>query len=315
VQSTGKKGRDGRYRQWTSRSIGSSFQHNIFYALIRTGGQRLAYFALYFVVLYYTVFRASIRKKTEYYLSRRFPQMKTLSRLVASYRLSLEFGKVLVDKAIVGILGPEEVNVRFRSKDKLKGVVNEGKGIILMAAHVGCWQVAMSALEFLDVPVNMLLQQEEGDVDRQYFEHSGIPCPYNIIDPWGYLGGSLEMISALKRGEVLCVMGDRIFGSRKNTVGVDFFGEKVLFPFSAFKIASATGSPVAVFFSWKTGTKRYELDLVRVIRVPEGLGRSGDKFIPYVKQFVEVLESFAMEHPYQFFNFYDMWDEDVEVKN
>jgi len=235
--------------------------------------------------------------------------MNSLRRFLARYRLSLEFGKVLVDRAIIGILGPEQMDIIFRDKEELRKIVNEGNGIILAVAHVGCWQVAMSALRFLDVPVNMLMQHEEGDVDQQYFEHAGIPCPYQIIDPRQNLGGSLEILDVLKRGEVLCVMGDRLFGSRKNAVGIDFLGGRVLFPFGAFKIASATGSPVVAFFSRKTGPKSYELKLARVIRVPEGLGRSGERFIPYVTQFVEALESFVMDHSYQFFNFYDMWDE------
>lgn len=235
--------------------------------------------------------------------------MKPLEKLRAGYRLSLEFGKVLVDRAIIGILGPKRMEVRFDAREDLLELVQEGKGLILVAAHVGCWQVAMSALGFLGVPVNMLLQREEGDVDRQYFEHSADRLPHRIIDPGGYLGGTLEMVDALKKGQVLCVMGDRVFGNRKNVVPVDFLGKSAYFPFSAFKIASVTGAPVAILFSWKTGPGSYALNLADVIRVPGGMGRSGKGFRPYVARFVEALESFSKEHPYQFFNFYDIWGE------
>ncbi len=121
----------------------------------------------------------------------------------------------------------------------------------------------MSALGFLQVPVNLLMQREEGDLDRHYFEHAGIACPYRIIDPRGYLGGALEMIEVLKRGEVLSVMGDRMLGSDRNAVAVDFFGAPVRFPFSAYKLASVTGAPVAVVLSAKTGAASYALQLVR----------------------------------------------------
>jgi predicted LPLAT superfamily acyltransferase len=235
-----------------------------------------------------------------------------MEMFISSYRLGLEFGKILLDRAMIGILGPERMHVQFDGKEELLKLVKEGKGIIIVAGHVGCWQVAMSALHFINIPVSMHMQKEEGDVDRHYFEHAGMESPYRIIDPWGYLGGALEMVEVLKRGEILCVMGDRLFGNVKNAVEVDFLGEGSLFPFSAYKVASATGAPIVVLFSYKTGANTYELSFERVIRVPEGIGRSGEKFTPYVSQFVESLDAFTKEHPYQFFNFYDMWDRNLK---
>ena len=62
------------------------------------------------------------------------------------------------------------------------------------------------------------------------------------------------MINVLKNGEVLCMMGDRVFGNLKNNVEAEFLGKKALFPFSAFKVASVTGAPLVVFFTLKTGS-------------------------------------------------------------
>jgi predicted LPLAT superfamily acyltransferase len=294
-------------RQWTSRSIGSVFQHKIFYMLIRIGGRRLAYFILHFVVLYYILLRPSVRTRCRYYLSRRFPGQKSMQRLISSYCLSLELGKVLIDRAVVGILGTDKISVKFKDRQKLLDLISERKGIIFLMAHVGCWQVALSALRFLNIRVNMVIHREEGDIDRHYFEHQSMQWPYRIIEPDGFLGGTLEMIDVLKKGEALCIMGDRLFGNPKNAVSVNFLGEKALFPFSAMKIASASRAPIVVIFPYKEGPAKYVLDLVKIISVPENLGRSGDHFLPYINDFVQALEKFIAEYPFQFFNFYDMW--------
>lgn len=296
-----------RPSRWSSRSIGSRLQHGIFYFLIRIGGRRAAYFLLHFVVLYYVLFCPDQRRKGEPYLRRRFSEASGGQLFRHSYRMILALGKVLVDRAVVGILGPDQMRVRLHGKEELLGLLAEGRGLILIGAHVGCWQVAMSALGFLKVPVNLLMQREEGDIDRHYFEHAGIECPYRIIDPRGFLGGSLEMLDVLKRGEVLSVMGDRLLGSDKNAVAADFLGGSVPFPFSAYKLASATGAPIAVLFSYKTGPAGYELKLFKVIRVTAGSGRGGAMLAPCVAEFAEALEKFTFEHPYQFFNFFDMW--------
>lgn len=47
--------------------------------------------------------------------------------------------------------------------------------------------------------------------------------------------------------------------------------------------------------------------MARIIRVPENLGRPAHAYLPYAREFVAALEQFVTEHPYQFFNFYDMW--------
>jgi len=294
-------------RQWSGRSLGTRLGHDIFFVLIRIGGRRLAYFALYWVVGYYVLCRPSVRRRSDYYLRQRFPESTWLKRWLDCYRQFLQFGKTLIDRSIVGILGPEKMKVTLHGRQELLKLVEQGSGFILLMSHVGCWQTALSALHFLKVPVNLLLEQEEGDFDRQYFEYAGISRPFRIIDPRGYLGGTLEMLDVLKKGQVLSMMGDRILGSNKSYVNVNFLGKTAPFPYSAFKIASAAGVPIVVFFSCKTGYDSYVLKVDRIIHIPENLGRSGEAYLPYLGQFIDELEAFVTDYPYQFFNFYNMW--------
>jgi predicted LPLAT superfamily acyltransferase len=262
---------------------------------------------LYFVVAYYVLFSSLARKRAGHYLSRRFPKSSGLQRLRHCYLLILEFGKVLVDRAVIGILGPESFDVSLDGRDALLKLRDENRGMILMTAHVGCWQVAMSTLEFLQRPVNMLMRREDGDIDRHYYEHAGIPCPYQIIDPTGYLGGTLEMMGALKQGQIVSVMGDRLLGSAKSNTRVDFLGAQATVPFSAYKLAAATGAPVVIFFTRKDGPKSYRVQLARVLRIPQLKGRSAETFTPFAQAFAEELEAFSDQSPYQFYNFHNMW--------
>ncbi len=258
---------------------------------------------LYFIVAYYVLFSRLARSRAEHYLKRRFPQSTGVQRLWHSYRLILAFGKVLIDRAVVGIMGPDSFEICLDAKEELMKLRDENRGMILMAAHVGCWQVAMSALDFLERPVNMLMRQDAGDIDRHYFEHAGIECPYRTIDPTGYLGGTLEMMGALKQEQIVSVMGDRLLGSDRSSIAIKFLGEDVYLPFSAYKIASATGAPVVVFFTSKEGPTSYSLKLAKVIRVPELPGRKAETFRRYAVEFGEVLEDYCREHPYQFLIF------------
>ncbi len=296
-------------QQWDSASIGSNLGHQIFYLLIKISGRRAAYFLLYIVVFWYVLFYPSIRTKAGYYLHHRFPEQTRLASFKHCYLMCLMLGKALVDRAIVGILGPQAMAVKLHGERALLDLLTEDKGLILMNAHAGCWQAAMSAMTLVNTPVSMLMLQEEGDIDRHYFEHAGMESPYNIIDPRSYMGGALEMLNVLKRNEILSVMGDRVLGNPKNTVRVPFLGEEASFPISAYRLAAATGAPIAVLLSYKTGPASYELSLARVIRVEEGTGKKNADLTPKVAEFVDTIEEYCQAHPYQFFNFFDMWED------
>lgn len=267
----------------------------------------MAYALLLFVVLYYVLFRPAVRNRSIHYLKRRFPGRNRLLMLLDSYLLSLGIGRILVDRAVLGILGPDKLDVSLEGREKLAELLAEGRGLIMVTAHVGCWQLAMSSLSALDTQVNLLIHHDEGDLDRHFFEHGGKKPPYRLIDPAGYLGGTLEMLQVLKNGELLCIMGDRNMGSAGGTLAAPFLGSPVELPFSPYKLASATGAPVAVIFPFRNRSGGYALHVARIIRVPENLGRSAHAYLPYVQEFVASLEAFVAEHPYQFFNFYDMW--------
>jgi len=297
----------GETRQWSSRSIGSNWQHTVFYTLIRLGGKQMAYALLLFVVLYYTLFRPSVRARSRHYLTRRFPGRNPLLMVWDSYRLNLGIGRTLVDRAVLGILGPGKLDVSLEGKSELDALLKEGRGLIMVTAHVGCWQLAMSSLSTLDTQVNLLIHRDEGDLDRHFFEHGGKQSPYRVINPAGYLGGTLEMLQVLKNGELLCIMGDRIMGGEGSTVATNFLGSPVQLPFSPYKLASATGAPVAVIFPHRSDAGGYALHVAKIIRVPESLGRSAHAYLPYAMEFVAALEQFVTDHPYQFFNFYNMW--------
>lgn len=297
-----------RLKKWSSKSIGSRLQHWIFYTLIRFGGRRAAYLLLRFVVLYYVLFSPAARARSMPYLSHRFPARGRLRRLIDCYRLSYGIGEVLVDRAALGILGTDRMSVSTTERTKLKELVREGKGLVLVTSHVGSWQGAMAALGFIGAPVNLLIHRQEGDLDRHYFEHGG-ENPYRIIDPAGYLGGTLEMMAALKRGEIVCIMGDRAMGSESGTIRARFLNGKVRFPFSPYKLGAASGAPVAVVFPMKTGAESYALNLAQVLRIPHLGGRSGELYRPFVEEYVAALERFVGEHPYQYFNFFDIWED------
>jgi len=299
------------------RIAGTPLGYRIFESFIKFGGRRLAYAALYWVVAYYALY-PSVRTKCSSYIKKRFDGGR-LQRFLHTYRLILHLGKILIDRAVLEIEGPDAFTVAFKSREILLKTVSARKGLILLTSHVGCWQVAMPTLGFLDLPIHLLVDPDATDLGHHYFEYAQ-SSRFNIIDPNGPLGGTLEMMMALKKGEIVTMMGDRLIGSPKNRVTVDFLGTPALFPFSAFKLASATGAPIVALFTQKTGPDSYAIYCAPIIELHENLGRQGVFYQKEVAQYVLYLEQYVQAYPYQFFNFYDIWqspsdDESLRVQH
>jgi predicted LPLAT superfamily acyltransferase len=295
-------------QSWTSRSHGSRWQHEFFYILIRIFGRISAYIALYPIVLSYVIFSSSVRKKSQFYLKHRFPNGHALGYLKHTFHLCIMLGKTLIDRAAMGILGPKEFSVSFEDRQMLLGLLREDTGLVLINAHLGCWQVAMAELQRVKRPVTLLMHRDQGDVDKHYFEQAGMDCPYTIVDPAGPFGGTLEVLAALQKGHVVSIMGDRIFGNRKNALSVDFLGEPALFPISPYKIAASAGAPCIFFFTEKTGFRTYRLRIFKCMDIPSQTGLRDEAYRPYVETFVRAMETYCQDNPYQFFNFFNMWE-------
>ena len=119
----------------------------------------------------------------------------------------------------------------------------------------------------------------------------------------------VEAAAALRRGEVVCLMGDRLHGARQSgqSVAVAFMGGSIRIPASAYALASITGAELLMLFTVreKGVTKVF---MAERLLVPAGLPRRDvSVFQPYAQQFAAAMETVVERYPYQFFNFYDIW--------
>jgi predicted LPLAT superfamily acyltransferase len=296
---------DRMQRHWSVQGVGKRWQLAFFHKLIRLGGRRPAYHIMYVVVFGYMLFVPAIRRRTQPYLRRRFPGHRNpLRRFWDSYRLVCTFGRTMIDRAAFAILGPNSLRASCPDAAAIHDAVRGGAGAVLINAHVGCWQVALTIVGLFGKEASMVMLPP--DTDSPQGELLARSMPFRIIDPRNGLESVIEMLQSLKRGEILGVMGDRVFGSGESTVPATFLGGEIELPFSPYRLAGAAGAPMIVLFSHKTAFSHYEVRLARVIHASPD-ARTPESCRPFAQEFADALEEFAQEHPWQFFNFYDLW--------
>jgi len=288
------------------RKRGNRLGFWFFRTAVRIFGLRGTYGLLTIVGLYYLAFDRAAVAASKAYVRRRFPDHGALRQLFDVYLLFVNQGKSLIDRFSVAA-GAHEIGLEIVGYEKIKALLTDGrKGLILLTAHVGNWQVSMTALRELGRTVHLMMRREDNVAVKEALNIDSEKETVRIIYTDGAMGGVIEALKAINRGDIVSIMGDRTYGY--GSIEASLLGGKVRFPYGAFSLASAAQCPVAVLLSAKVGVKKHVTDVSHVINPPAG--RQGNKDAEIhacVQEFARVLEEYSVRYPYQWFVFRDMW--------
>jgi predicted LPLAT superfamily acyltransferase len=279
--------------------------HSFFYLTLFISGQTGAYLFLYPIIFVYVSFSRRIRLTTADYLKKRFPSHTPYELWLDTFKLVISFSRVLVDRAWLSINKNASLDYTFTGRDSLNHEVAKGKGLVLLIAHVGNWQIAMGQLPELNSRVHALMHQDAAEISNFYFDRQG-KRNFTVINTEGFMGGMIEATTALQKGEIVTIMGDRYLkGPSSKAI---FMNTPVNLPTSAYSLAAATGAPVAILLAAKKNKKEYQLKVWDIFS-PEYTDRDSRQEIidHYTKRFAKILEEYLDHFPYQWYNFYNFW--------
>ena len=172
-------------------------------------------------------------------------------------------------------------------------------GMISLTAHVGNWEMAGRLLALRSArPTHVVVAEEEVRNLERWVRRDGdgvrfVPRTAPTV--------SLQLIAALRRGEVVAVQGDRALGTRGDTL-VPFFGRPAPFPRGPFVLARALRVPLVPAFCTLGPDDRYAVTMPEPLMVTAG----GEE--DALRRWVALLEETVRRHPTQWFNFFDVWN-------
>jgi lauroyl/myristoyl acyltransferase len=193
---------------------------------------------------------------------------------------------------------PDRLVTRIEGDEHLLAAVAEGRGLVLLTAHLGNWELGGRLLAArLRRPTHVVVAAE-ADPRVERFLRGG-PSPVRFVrrgDPTAMV----PLVGALRRGEIVALQGDRALGTRGDAL-VDFFGEPAPFPLGPFVLGRAAAVPVVPAFCLLDRDLRYTVVMARAIHV----AANGEAAA--LAQWVAVLEAMIRRAPEQWFNFFDVW--------
>lgn len=171
-------------------------------------------------------------------------------------------------------------------------------GLISMTAHVGNWELAGRLLAGRTArTTRVVVAEEEARELERWVRRAGDGLRFVTRSRPTI---SLELVAALRRGEVVAVQGDRALGTRGDVM-IPFLGRPAPFPLGPFLLARAVGVPLVPAFCLLDSNYRYAVKVAEPLTVARG----GEE--DAARAWVAVLEDVVRERPTQWFNFFDIW--------
>lgn len=192
--------------------------------------------------------------------------------------------------------------VEVHGEEYLQDALARGKGVILLTAHYGNWEMAAATLSRRGFPMNAIgaEQRDPRITDRiaELREHFGVRTISKGFD-------LKAAIRCLKRGEILGVLLDQ--DPRQKGLIVPFLGLPASTPYGPVKLAQKLGAAVVPLFIVRSGDGvHHDLHLLPALE-GEGGTPFGDDLERDVIQCNDLISGWIRKHPDHWLWLYPRW--------
>jgi predicted LPLAT superfamily acyltransferase len=289
--------------EWSGKSKGNALGYSIFIFIIKRLGIAFSYFFLVFVATHFVLFA---RKETQaiVFYSRKILKKGRFNTFLFLFKNFYTFGQTIIDKiAIRGGLS-EKYKFEFNNYKEFLSVLDSQQGVIMLGAHIGCWEVGAPFFDDYAKKINVVMYDGEyQNIKHIIEENNGEGDSFHVIpikeDDFSHV---FKIKDALDANEYVCFQGDRYMGE-KNVLETTFMGQEAKFPLGPFLLASKFNVPVVSYFAMRERNKTYRFNFI--IHPNKGKQRPEEILNEYVKN----LEDIVKRYPEQWFNYYKFWKE------
>lgn len=280
-----------------------------FITVLRVLGLRLTYALLPPVAAYYSFVSPDVRATMDYH-ERLFGKVPWWKRRWLVFRHFLSFGIALIDRTAILAGKTRDFSFSFDGEEHLRSAVAEGRGVLLLTAHVGNWEAAGQLLTRLDVPINVTGFDNETSEIRSLLNQSS-RANFRLIPLKGSPTDTIPLVAAMRRGEIVAMLGDRAYGSP--SASISFFGETAPFPIGAYVMAAIAGAALVHVFNLRERGGHYRFIGFPPQRPQMPPHAQRDAYLrDCAARFASNLESIVKRDPFQWYNFYPFWDKSNE---
>jgi predicted LPLAT superfamily acyltransferase len=273
-------------------------------------GRRAARVLLYPVTLYFFCRRGVERRASRDFLRRAFGRP---CGIWATLRHIHGYAATILDRVFLLSDSLRRFDVRVYGLDQLDKHIAQGRGVLLLGAHIGSFEVLRSlAAQRPDILIRVVMDPQQTPAMTELLHALNPAIADEVIDA-NADGATIAMAihDAAKQGALIGLLADR---ARPNepTHAAAFFGEPAPFPVAAYLIASVLDLPIVLCFGLYRGGNRYDLHFETFAENIKIVRRERDALLgEWTQRFAARLEHYTRLDPFNWFNFYDFWHQNI----
>ncbi|MBW2278736.1 MAG: lysophospholipid acyltransferase family protein [Deltaproteobacteria bacterium] len=294
----------------SAKPIGSKLGYRMLGWCYRVFGYRFVAFWAVFIVFYYFLFSPRVVASSMRFYAALHPEAGRFARWRLAWRQFRSFSTVFMDRFLIENGQAEKFELTHDGLDTLVGAVQERRPLVLWMSHVGNWEVAVHCLKRFDVPITLvvarLVDERIEALQKAMLAQRRIKV---VLVEEGAELGVVEVIKALRDGELVAVSGDRMYSEQQRSVEVELFGKKCPVPSGPYVLAGLTGAPIVPIFGFRTGRLAYRFVALEPQQVSLGKRSEREESIRRQAQACfDRLDPMIRSYPEQWYNFFDYWE-------
>lgn len=222
------------------------------------------------------------------------------------------FAHVFLDRVKFLSHGPDRFLIEAQGQELIEHQHNTGRGGVLLGAHFGSFEALRSFDTTLPgLRVRYLMFPEHAPASTALLNELNAETASRVISLTDGLQAMIQVHEALTRGEFVAFLGDRQPGeSTRSQLTVPFLGDSINLPTSPYIAAIAARVPLFLCVAPRLGKNHYAINFFELYDgSPVPRAERKDRIAGITDAYARHLERLCHRHPYNWFNFYDIWDE------
>jgi predicted LPLAT superfamily acyltransferase len=257
-------------------------------------GRTVGRWLLYPICWYFLIFSGGTQRISRDYLQR---ILKRSPRWNDVFRHYHAFASTIHDRVYLLSGRHRYFDIRMEGASALHAILAQKRGCILLGSHLGSFEVLRAhGLFDQQLPITVIMHEAAAS-NLNSVLHSLHPGIRERIIPPGTADTMLAVKERLDRGEMVGILGDRVFGDEKGMI-CDFLGKPRMFPEGPFLLAALLQVPVVLFFGLYQGGRQYDIhfepfaDSISLDRAHRSA-----TLRPWVERYVGRLEHYCRLYP------------------
>jgi predicted LPLAT superfamily acyltransferase len=228
--------------------------------------------------------------------------------LVACLPPFLLFAATILDRLYLLRGEFEHFDVTLHEKEILLQKIESGNGCILLGSHLGSFEVLRAlGITQQNFPLKVLMDTSHNQNITRFLDALNKKIAETVIVP-DRPDTLLRVKESLDTGFLVGMLADRVSSDDKTTQ-CQFLDAPVIFPAGPILLAAIMHCPVILFFGLYRGGKRYEIYFEHFAEeITLDRDRRTEDVQHWMQRYAERLEHYARLAPYNWFNFYSLWD-------